>query len=106
VAKFDGAGLADPTPQDIESLRYQKYQLPEPPAQSSPSIPEPSRKLKGLDQSKISSRPPARLWSTSPDIDAHGHGHGRESRGRDDDSHDAPPSSAAPLQRHAFEDPI
>src|SRR6185369_5867164 len=62
VAKFDGAGLKEPTQEDIDNLRYQKYQLPEPPTQSSPTIPEPSRKQpKGLDQSKISSRPPARM---------------------------------------------
>src|SRR5689334_14190797 len=59
VAKFDGPSLKPPAREDIEGLKYQKYQLPDPPTQSSPTMPEPSRKQpKGLDQSKISSRPP------------------------------------------------
>jgi protein phosphatase len=101
VAKFDGTGLKEPTAEDIETLRYQKYQLPEPAVQSSPTIPEPSRKqLKGLEQSKISSRPPARLWSSSPDIEA------KDSRpGFGSEHHDIPPSSA-PVPRHAVDDPI
>jgi PPM family protein phosphatase len=99
VAKFDGPGLIDPTPEDIDGLRYQKYQLPEPLAHSSPAIPEPSRRMKGLDQSKISSRPPARLWSpSSPDEIP-------DSRRHADDSGD-PPVSSAPVSRHSLEDSI
>jgi protein phosphatase len=56
VAKFEGPTLVDPTPEDVEALRYQKYQLPEPPASSQP-LPEPSRKVKE-SQPKLSSRPP------------------------------------------------
>jgi PPM family protein phosphatase len=100
VAKFDGPDLKDPMPADIETLRYQKYQLPEPPAQSTPSIPEPSRKLKGLDQSKISSRPPARLWNQGTSLEAI-----QESRRSEDDILDTPISSAPP-PRHSLEDSI
>jgi PPM family protein phosphatase len=103
VAKFEGPDLSGPTPADIESLRYQKYQLPEPPAQSIPSIPEPSRKLKGLDQSKISSRPPARLWTQGGASDEV-----KESHPSEDDLQDSSSSiSSAPMMRpHSLEDPI
>jgi PPM family protein phosphatase len=59
VAKFEGPGLVPPSKEDIEGLRYQKYQLPEPPVSSTQTLPEPSRKVKDLNQSKVSSRPPA-----------------------------------------------
>jgi protein phosphatase len=81
VAKFDGAGLLDPTPQDIEGLRYQKYQLPEPPP-SAQTIPEPSRRVKDLHQSKVSSRPPAR--GGPPEIEVNE----SEGGGYDDDDPD------------------
>jgi PPM family protein phosphatase len=57
VAKFDGPTLTDPTREDIDTLKYQKYQLPEPPPSGS-TIPEPSRRVKDLGGSKVSSRPP------------------------------------------------
>jgi serine/threonine protein phosphatase PrpC len=98
VAKFDGAGLKEPTQEDIDGLRYQKYQLPDPPTQSSPTIPEPSRKPKGLDQSKISSRPPARLFGKEPDIEV------KETSDHDDD--DEPDSGAALQRRGDPDDPI
>jgi PPM family protein phosphatase len=71
VAKFEGAGLLEPTREDIDGLRYAKYPLPEPPSNSAQTMPEPSRKLKGLDQSKVSSRPPPKGWTGggSPDIE-------------------------------------
>src|SRR4051812_19146256 len=63
VAKFEGPDLNQPTQADIEGLRYQKYQLPEPPSvPTTHTVPEPSRRLKGLEQSKISSRPPPKAW--------------------------------------------
>jgi protein phosphatase len=82
VAKFDGAGLAEPTREDIDGLKYQKYQLPEPPAQGATTIPEPSRRVKDLGKDKVSSRPPP-----GPDIevgDASGDGDfGDEDGGED-----------------------
>jgi len=66
VAKFDGPGLADPSRDDIDGLKYQKYQLPEPPP-STQTIPEPSRRMpKELGRDKVSSRPPAH---TGPDLE-------------------------------------
>lgn len=64
VAKFDGDGLAEPTREDIDGLKYQKYQLPEPPSQGASTIPEPSRRVKDLGKDKVSSRPPP-----GPDIE-------------------------------------
>ena len=58
VAKFDGPGLEEPSIEDINGLRYQKYQLPEPPPQSASTIPEPSGRMKDLRKDKVSSRPP------------------------------------------------
>jgi serine/threonine protein phosphatase PrpC len=69
VAKFEGSSLVDPTRDDVDGLRYQKYQLPEPPASSTQTLPEPSRKVKDLHQAKISSRPPSRGPGAGPDIE-------------------------------------
>jgi protein phosphatase len=54
VAKFEGAGLKDPTPGDIEGLKYTKYELPE--TTFTDSIPSPNRRVKDLDEAKISVR--------------------------------------------------
>ena len=51
-------------------------QLPEPPGNTQ-TLPEPSRKVKDLNQSKVSSRPPARARG-GPDIEV------REDGGEDD----------------------
>jgi protein phosphatase len=65
VAKFDGPGLNDPSREDIDGLKYQKYQLPEPPP-SAQTIPEPSRRMpKEGGRDKVSSRPPP----TGPDVE-------------------------------------
>ena len=64
VAKFEGEGLAEPTRDEIDGLKYQKYQLPEPPSQGAATIPEPSRRVKDLGKDKVSSRPPP-----GPDIE-------------------------------------
>lgn len=69
VAKFEGDDLTEPTRADIEGLKYTKYSLPEPAHTSMQTVPEPARKLKGLEQSKVSSRPPAKPRSGSPDIE-------------------------------------
>jgi protein phosphatase len=100
VAKFDGESLKAPTREDIETLRYQKYQLPEPPVSSAPPVPEASRKLKGLEQSKISSRPPARIWSQGADAEA------KLASAHDDRAPSSEPSSSQTSTRLSLEDPI
>jgi PPM family protein phosphatase len=67
VAKFDGDGLRAASPEDVEGLTYRKYELPESPAHSLPPV-EPSRRVKELDQAKISLRPSSR---PPPDIELH-----------------------------------
>jgi protein phosphatase len=54
VAKFEGGGLKEPTASDIEGLRYSKYELPE--IIVTDSIPSPNRRVKDLDEAKISVR--------------------------------------------------
>lgn len=54
VAKFGGPGLKEPTPADIDGLRYAKYELTETPVNE--SIPMPNRRVKDLDEAKISVR--------------------------------------------------
>ena len=80
VAKFDGPSLAEPTRDDIDGLKYQKYQLPEPPPSGS-TIPEPSRRVKDLGKDKVSSRPPPH---GGPDIEI-SHISDDGSYGEDDD---------------------
>jgi protein phosphatase len=82
VAKFDGASLVDATKEDVDGLRYQKYQLPEPPA-SSPPAAEPSRKVKDLNQPKLSSRPPR--GPAGPELEVH------ETEGMYDESDEGDP---------------
>lgn len=57
VAKFEGEGLDDPTQEDIDRLRYEKYQLPTRATDRAETLPEP-RSVKELDTAKISLRPP------------------------------------------------
>ncbi len=63
VAKFEGDGLVAPSKEDIDTLRYQKYQLPEPPPSSAQTLPEPPRKLP-----QGSPRPQALVPSPSPRV--------------------------------------
>ncbi|MFO0592212.1 MAG: Stp1/IreP family PP2C-type Ser/Thr phosphatase [Polyangiaceae bacterium] len=72
VAKFEGEGLDEPTQEDIDRLRYEKYQLPNRTPDRGETLPEP-RRVKELDTAKISLRPPR------PEGDADG---------GDDDPHD------------------
>ena len=69
VARFEGDDLLEPTRADIDGLKYTKYSLPEPAHLAMQTIPEPSRKLKGLEQSKVSSRPPPKARPGNPDIE-------------------------------------
>ncbi|WP_437838034.1 Stp1/IreP family PP2C-type Ser/Thr phosphatase [Sorangium sp. So ce1153] len=70
VAKFDGDGLAAAEIEDIEELRYQKYQLPEHLLAQNSVASEPARKVKELDEKKISQRPPSpKSWLGSSDGD-------------------------------------
>ncbi|MBK8258551.1 MAG: Stp1/IreP family PP2C-type Ser/Thr phosphatase [Polyangiaceae bacterium] len=58
VAKFEGEGLDGPTQDDIDRLRYEKYQLPTRSQDRAETLPEP-RRVKELETQKISVRPPA-----------------------------------------------
>ncbi|KYF55542.1 hypothetical protein BE08_08620 [Sorangium cellulosum] len=70
VAKFDGDGLAAPELEDIEELRYQKYTLPEHLLAQNAAASEPARKVKELDEKKISQRPPSpKTWMSNADSD-------------------------------------
>ncbi|WP_437679885.1 Stp1/IreP family PP2C-type Ser/Thr phosphatase [Sorangium sp. So ce131] len=71
VAKFDGRGLMSPTLEDVEELRYQKYQLPEHLLAQNAAASEPARRVKELEEKKISQRPPSpKSWlaTTDPDL--------------------------------------
>ena len=68
IAVFEGNELRIATPDDVAELRYQKYQLPEPPPNVALTIPEPSRRVKDLAQPKVSSRAPS-LSGGAPDIE-------------------------------------
>jgi PPM family protein phosphatase len=84
VAKFDGEGLTHATREDIEGLRYQKYQLPEQLLVANAAATEPARRVKDLEEKKISQRPPAqRSWLTPPDAEMHDDGGGYA----EDDAH-------------------
>ena len=97
IAKFEGDGLKSPAKDDVESLKYQKYPLPEPPTMSAPTMPEPSRRVKELNQAKVSSsRPPPKHWSQGPDIEV-----GEESELEGYDENDEPGS-----RRPHKDDPI
>ncbi|MBK9260470.1 MAG: Stp1/IreP family PP2C-type Ser/Thr phosphatase [Polyangiaceae bacterium] len=54
ISKFIGEGLDAPTQDDITGLRYRKYQLPERSPSAPVSAPDPSRRVKELDQAKVS----------------------------------------------------
>jgi len=54
VAKFEGEALSDPTDEEVQGLRYRKYQLPDPVASSPMTAPDPSKRVKPDDQPKIS----------------------------------------------------
>lgn len=107
VAKFEGAGLKEAGSADVEALRYTKYELPEllPPAES---IPSPNRRVKDLDEAKISVRSfnPAALAQSAhlPEIempkDAAGRSNGAAAD--DDDDDDAPPRFSNAI----MEDPV
>jgi PPM family protein phosphatase len=57
VAKFEGDGLDAPTQDDVDRLRYEKYQLQSRTPDRAETLPEP-RRVKDLDTAKISLRPP------------------------------------------------
>ena len=72
VAKFEGEGLDEPSQDDIDRLRYEKYQLPNRGSDRVETLPEP-RRVKELDTAKISVRPP-RPESDSVDDDTESNG--------------------------------
>ena len=63
VAKFEGEGVDDLTQDDVDRLRYEKYQLATRAPDRAETLPEP-RRVKDLDTAKISIRPPR-----GPDVD-------------------------------------
>ncbi|MDI3290905.1 Stp1/IreP family PP2C-type Ser/Thr phosphatase [Polyangium sp. 15x6] len=102
VSKFEGEALPEPTEEDISGLRYRKYQLPEPLPPSSLNAPDPSRRVKELDQPKISV-PLTPLPSSSS---SEGHRRESDSERREDPSKDGEgPSSYGP-RSHGSDDPI
>lgn len=104
VAKFEGEGLVEPSREDIEGLRYQKYQLPEQ-LLASPTVPEPTRRSRDVEDRKISQRPPApRNWSPGVDDDADPDEDGDERYDGDDDPGEDDDHFAG--RPHAGEEPI
>jgi protein phosphatase len=111
VSKFEGAGLKAPTPADIEGLKYTKYELPEMPPNE--SIPSPHRRVKDLDEAKISVRSfnpgaivPAR---DLPDIDMPKEGGGKANGAAGDDKRAAAADRDPPKPRFSkaiMEDPV
>lgn len=82
ISKFLGEGLDIPTQDDINGLRYRKYQLPERAGAAPVSAPDPSRRVKELDQAKVSMP----LAGAGAGYESRGLGDGdkrREGRGRD-----------------------
>jgi protein phosphatase len=72
VAKFEGEGLSTPARDDVDGLRYQKYQLPEQ-LLAATTVPEPARRVRDIEEKKISQRPPVpKSWALGPDIEIHG----------------------------------
>jgi len=101
ISKFEGEALDEPSAEDIAGLKYRKYQLPDPLPSSPMSAPDPSRRVKELDQPKISVPLTPQPSSTSD-------GHRRESDDgrRDDASKDGEgPTSYGPRSLGS-EDPI
>jgi len=108
ICKFEGEGLAEPSDEDISGLKYRKYQLPEAPVVSSPMpAPDPSRRVKELDQPKISV--PLHV-SQLRGAQSEGEGGRRESEDRHGDSRDGGdgPSSHSPNSARSLgsDDPI
>jgi protein phosphatase len=54
ISKFLGEGLAVPTQDEIAGLRYRKYPLPERIPGAPVSAPDPSRRVKELNEAKVS----------------------------------------------------
>ncbi len=84
ISKFLGEGLNVPTPDEIAGLRYRKYPLPERSAPAPVSAPDPSRRVKELDQAKVSM--PLALGGSGVGYESRGLNDGdkrRDSRRRD-----------------------
>ncbi|WP_218920279.1 Stp1/IreP family PP2C-type Ser/Thr phosphatase [Chondromyces crocatus] len=87
VARFEGDSLDKPSREDTESLKYQKYQLPEH-LLAATSVPEPTRRAREVEERKISQRPPApRLWTPGSE-DGSGGGDDSDERHGDDEQDD------------------
>jgi protein phosphatase len=86
VAKFDGPSLEEPTAEDVDGLKYQKYPLPEPPPSGAVTLTDP-----GSRKGKMSSRPPAKLWGDDDRAD------GDEGEGEEGDGSISQRSSDEPI---------
>jgi PPM family protein phosphatase len=97
ISKFLGEGLDAPTPDDISGLKYRKYQLPDRSPPPPMSAPDPSRRVKELDQAKIS-------------MPLSAGGAGYDSRGTDSDKRrgDSRGRDSSDLDRGAYglDDPV
>jgi serine/threonine protein phosphatase PrpC len=84
IARFEGEGLSDPTADDIASLKYRKYELPEgaastsdgsgalsPRAMTLKSIRPPSRRGDDEDEDDVEGGSPARLRDEPVDLPRH-----------------------------------
>jgi protein phosphatase len=109
VAKFEGAGLKEPTQADIEALKYAKYELPE--SIQADSIPSPHRRVKDLDEAKVSVRsfnPGALAAAGMGDLDASKDG-GKANGAASDDAKVEEEEDEAPAPRFSkaiMEDPV
>jgi serine/threonine protein phosphatase PrpC len=86
VAKFEGEGIAPPTPEEVEGLRYRKYELPESAIASLRPADAPRR---GGDPGRITSR-----VSRNPDIEV-----GEEEEFDDEAFDDSPLTDPVDLPR-------
>jgi PPM family protein phosphatase len=108
VSKFEGAALKEPAQGDVEALRYTKYDLPELPAIE--SIPSPNRRVKDLDEAKISVRSfnPAAMQQSSAmgDVDTSRDGAGRSNGAAADAARDGDDLPSPRFSNAIMEDPI
>lgn len=81
ISKFLGEGLEAPTQDDIAGLRYRKYPLPERSGAAPVSAPDPSRRVKELDQAKVSM--PLALGGSGLGYESRGLNDGDKRRDRD-----------------------
>ncbi|WP_052376538.1 Stp1/IreP family PP2C-type Ser/Thr phosphatase [Chondromyces apiculatus] len=97
VARFEGDSLEDPMREDIEGLKYTKYQLPEH-LLAANSLPEPTRRVREVEERKVSQRPPA------PRVHASGGDEGSAEEDEDDEHDEDDEDEGRPVSRSALSD--